>query len=940
MVSATRSTCPYCGTGCGVIIETVGAGKTAKIVDVRGDPDHPANFGRLCSKGASLHLTTGLTGRALVPEYRAARGAPRQRVSWDAALDAAAERFAAIIREHGPDAVAFYVSGQLLTEDYYVFNKLARALVGTNNIDSNSRLCMSSAVAGYKATLGADAVPGCYEDIALADLFLLAGSNTAWAHPVLFRRIEDAKAKNPELKIIVVDPRRTDTAAMADLHLAITPGSDTILYSAMLHVLLWEGLVDDAFIAAHTSGFAALRAQVRELTPAAAAASCGISADDIVTAARWFGAAKAPLSMWCQGLNQSAHGTANNAALIHLHLATGTIGRPGMGPFSLTGQPNAMGGREVGAAANLLPGHRRLDDADDRAELARLWGVPSLPAAPGKTAIELFDALREGTIKAVWIVCTNPAHSLPDQTRVREALRQAEFVVVQDAYADIETAAYADLFLPAASWGEKEGTVTNSERRISRVRAAVAAPGQARPDWAIAADFARRLGPKVMRSGIHADGAGDALKEVPLGDTARLFEFTDAAQVFAEHVATTRGRDLDIGGLSHALLERDGPQQWPYPAGATAGQARLYGDRRFATADGRACFVPLTFNLTAEAPDARFPLRLTTGRLRDQWHGMSRTGRAARLCAHEAAPRLLLNPADLERRGFKEGDLARISSRRGEIVLPVAASDELKPGQAFAAMHWGGRSLSHAGVNQLTLPLADPVSKQPELKHAAIRIERAELPWRLVALRAASSPKGTSFRASTTPEEEVLLWRERLARLLPDFDYAALTLAGRDHPLLALNVACAQPVTEDRLAAMAALLDLGECTVYRDPRRGIVKMARIDAAGDQLQGLLLAGETAAADWLHDLMTSGRPLGELRRWLFAPVAKPPLALPPAGRTVCNCFGVTDTEIKALLAQGLDLAAVQAQLKCGSSCGSCLPELRRMAAKVDVSAALSG
>ena len=931
LLRETRSTCCYCGTGCGVIIETVGAGAAAKIVGVRGDPEHPANFGRLCSKGASLHLTTQLTGRALVPEYRATRDQARRAVDWDTALDAAAERFAAIIAEHGPDAVAFYVSGQLLTEDYYVFNKLARAVVGTNNIDSNSRLCMSSAVAGYKATLGADAVPCSYADIALADLFLLAGSNAAWAHPVLFRRIEDARAANPELKIIVVDPRRTDTAAMADLHLAITPGSDVILYSAMLHVLLWEGLVDEAFIAAHTNGFAALRAQLRELTPAAAAASCGVSADDIVTAARWFGAARAPLSMWCQGLNQSSHGTANNAALIHLHLATGKIGQPGMGPFSLTGQPNAMGGREVGAMANLLPGHRTPSDAADRVELAALWGVPALPATPGKTAVDMFDALREGQIKAVWIACTNPAHSLPDQTRVREALQKAEFVVVQDAFADIETAAYADLLLPAASWGEKEGTVTNSERRISRVRAAVAPPGEARADWKIAADFARRLAARVGADeapALQGGRAGNALLAVADGDTAQHFAFADAAEIFAEHVATTRGRDLDIGGLSHAVLERDGPQQWPYPTGATSGQARLYADHRFATADGRACFVPLSFNLTAEAPDARFPLRLTTGRLRDQWHGMSRSGRAARLCAHEPAPRLLLHPADLDRRGFKEGDLARVASRRGEIVLPVSASEELKPGQAFAAMHWGGRSLSHAGVNQLMLAATDPVSKQPELKHAAIRVERAELPWRLVLLRAAET---------AAPEEELLVWRARLAHFLPQFDYAALTLAGRDHPLLALNVAGAEAVADDRLALLVAALDLNEATVYRDPRRGIVKMARIDAAGDQLKGLLLAGETAAADWLRELMLSGRPLGELRRWLFAPTAQPPAGLAPAGRTVCNCFGVADTDIKALLGQGLALEQVQAQLKCGSSCGSCLPELRRMAAQAVVTVA---
>ncbi len=924
-VSETRSVCCYCGTGCGVIIETVGAkvgskvgsGETAKIINVRGDPDHPANFGRLCSKGASLHLTTQRTGRALVPELRTSRAESRVPVSWDTALDTAAERFAAIIKAHGPDAIAFYISGQLLTEDYYVFNKLARGLVGTNNIDSNSRLCMSSAVAGYKATLGSDAVPCSYDDIALSDLFLLAGSNTAWAHPIVFRRIEDAKVKNPELKIIVVDPRHTDTAAMADLHLAITPGSDVILYSTMLHVMLWEGLVDEAFIAAHTTGFSTLRDKVRELTPAAAAATCGVAADDIVKAARWFGQAKAPLSMWCQGLNQSTHGTSNNAALIHLHLATGKIGQPGMGPFSLTGQPNAMGGREVGAMANLLPGHRDLSNAADREELAALWGVPSIPDQPGKTAVELFDALHEGKIKAVWIACTNPAQSMPDQTKVREALVKAEFVVVQDAYADIETATFADLLLPAASWGEKEGTVTNSERRISRVRAAVSPPGEARPDWEIAAEFARRLGGKL----------GEKLgtpKVLPTGradDTAnRLFKFNDAAEIFAEHVGLTVGRDLDMSGMSHAILEKNGPQQWPFPQGAQGGQARLYADHRFATADGRALFAPLTFTLTAEATDARYPLRLTTGRLRDQWHGMSRTGRAARLAAHEPTPRLLLNMLDIERRGFKPGELARIKSRRGEIILPVSPSDELKPGQAFIAMHWGARSLSHAGVNQLMLSAFDPISKQPELKAAAIRIEPVELPYRLIALRAADDAQ--------VADEQVLRWRDLLAKLLPSFDYAAVTLAGREHPFVMLSVANAMPLSKEMLDKLVAVLELEECTAYSDPHRAIVKRAKADATSDRLLGVLLAGETSAADWLRDLMASGQSIGELRRWLFAATAKPPLAMASAGRTVCNCFGVTETQINDLYRQGADLDALQAQLKCGTSCGSCLPELRRM------------
>jgi assimilatory nitrate reductase catalytic subunit len=933
VASGTRSVCCYCGTGCGVIIETDVPGtlpaersggtlSQVRITQVRGDAAHPANFGRLCSKGSSLHLTTQRSGRALVPELRESRTVLRAPTSWDTALETAAGRFAAIIRQHGPDAVAFYISGQLLTEDYYVFNKLARGLIGTNNIDSNSRLCMSSAVAGYKATLGSDAVPCSYEDIALADLFLLAGSNTAWTHPIVFRRIEDAKAKNPALKIIVVDPRRTDTAAMADLHLSINPGSDVILYCAMLHVMQWEGLVDDAFIAAHTTGFSALRDKVREISPAVAAVACGVAAEDVVTAARWFGQAKAPLSLWCQGLNQSIHGTSSNAALIHLHLATGKIGQPGMGPFSLTGQPNAMGGREVGAMANLLPAHRDLASAEDRAELAALWGVERIPEQPGKTAVELFDALREGKIKAVWIACTNPAHSLPDQARVREALNRAMFVVVQDAFTDIETAAYADVFLPATSWGEKEGTLTNSERRISRVRAAVAAPGEARADWAIAAEFARRLAGKL------ADGEATDEK-VGAGDTAaHLFNFASPAEIFAEHVSLSVGRDVDMSGLSYAVLDAQGPQQWPYPRGATSGQARLYADHRFATPDGRAVFAPLDFALTAEATDARYPLRLTTGRLRDQWHGMSRTGRSARLAAHEPAPRLLLNAVDIERRGFKPGDLVKVKSRRGAIILPLAASEDIKPGQAFFAMHWGARSLSHAGVNELMIPAFDPVSKQPELKAAAIGIERLDLPWRLIALRAAEDQE--------EGEEQILQWRTALARLLPRAAYASVTLAGRDQPLVVLSMAHATPLPRALCDELLGLLDMAGSMAYNDPQRDIIKRVKVDAASDRLLGVLLAGETAAAGWLQDLMASGAPVGELRRWLFAPSSKPPLAMASAGRTVCNCFGVSETQINALYSQGADLETVQARLKCGTSCGSCLPELRRMAVAAKVTA----
>ncbi len=898
MATETRSICCYCGTGCGVIIESA----DDRIVGVRGDPEHPANFGRLCSKGNTLHLAAVNTGRATVPLLRESRAVLPAPTNWDNALDVAAERFAAIIREHGPDAVAFYVSGQLLTEDYYVFNKLARALVGTNNIDSNSRLCMSSAVAAYKATLGSDAVPCSYADIDLADLMLIAGSNTAFAHPIVFRRIEAAKEKNPDLKLIVIDPRRTDTAASADLHLAITPGSDALLYSAMLHVLLWEGLTDNAFIAQHTNGFSDLRTQLTEFTPGAVATACGVKAEEIVTAARLFGNAKAPLSFWCQGLNQSIHGTANGAALIHLHLATGKIGQPGMGPFSLTGQPNAMGGRETGTMANLLPGHRDINNPTDRAELAALWHIPALPEKPGKTAVELFNALADGSIKAVWIACTNPAQSLPDLAKVRTALTKAEFVVVQDAWGDTETCAFADLLLPAATWGEKDGTVTNSERRISRVRAAVAPPGEARADWRIARDFALKLSEKV----------GD-------GKTA-LFDFHSVEEVYAEYVKTTIGRDLDIGGLSHETLDRLGPLQWPVRDGI--GTDRLYTDHRFAFPDGKAKFIPIDTRLTAEAPDARHPFRLLTGRLRDQWHGMSRTGRVPRLYSHEPEPRIEIHASDLHRRSWQEGQLMRVKSRRGEIVLPLAVSEAVKPGQSFVAMHWGARSLSHDGINALTIPAFDPVSKQPELKHAALRIEPATLPWRMVVLR---SPE-----LAADANEKVLAWRARLAPLLAGFDYATLTLDGRERPLIALRIALAAPLPAERIEQIATILEMpaAACLAYRDPGKHVIKRARIE--DERLTGILLAGEDQAADWLRAALRDGVPIDELRRWIFAPRAAPPVATVAPRKVICNCLDVSEDQIRREIAAGADLTALQDKLKCGTSCGSCVPEIKRMLA----------
>ncbi|MDQ7985661.1 molybdopterin-dependent oxidoreductase [Pseudomonas sp. G34] len=899
----TASTCCYCGVGCGVLIEHDGE----RIVGVSGDPAHPANFGKLCSKGASLHLTGDPAARALYPELRLGKGLGRVRTDWDSALDHAADVFAATIREHGPDSVAFYISGQLLTEDYYAFNKLARALVGTNNIDSNSRLCMSSAVVGYKRSLGADAPPCSYEDIEQADTLLIIGSNMAYAHPILFRRLEAAKAGNPQMKVIVVDPRRTDTCDLADLHLAIAPGSDVALLHGVLHLLLEQGRIDHAFIAAHTEGFDSLQTLVADYPPARVAERCAISEADLRRCADWIGSSPRFLSLWCMGVNQSTAGTAKNAAIINLHLATGQIGKAGSGPFSLTGQPNAMGGRETGSLSNLLPGHREVANPEHRAEVAAYWGVDRLPETPGLSAIELFDAVGSGSIKALWIACTNPAQSLPDQHKVHQALRDCPFVVVQEAFATTETCRYADLLLPAASWGEKEGTVTNSERRVSRVRRAVAAPGEARADWAITCDFARRLEARLP------------------GAPAGLFAFSAAEQLFEQYKVLTRGRDLDLCGLSYGLLEARGPQQWPFPEGAEIGTARLYGDRRFPTANGRARFVAEAYQPPREQGAEGYPLTLNTGRLRDQWHGMSRTGTAARLFAHAEEPLLGLHPLDMAQRQLEDGTLVEVRSRRGALVLRVQTDASLQPGQAFLPMHWGDRFLKGLGINALTLPAFDPLSKQPELKHAGIEVQAIDLPWTFHALI----------------EGDVQQRLEALRPLCETFAYASFGLAGREASALVMRVAHHHAPAQELLDRLHQHLGLSDGPVmrYDDPHSGpgalpIHKRVRID--GGRLTGFALGGETQARNWLRDLWQNQTSLDDdtgrsLRRWLLAPLESPPgQTRRQTGKTLCTCMNVSEAAVREGIERGGDLITLKQNLGCGTQCGSCVPEIKRLLA----------
>jgi assimilatory nitrate reductase catalytic subunit len=884
-----KSTCCYCGVGCGVIIKT----ENDQIVDVKGDPDHPANFGRLCTKGSTLHLTAKLDARALYPELRTSRNAPRQRATWDESLEFVVDKFAQTIQKYGPDSVAFYISGQLLTEDYYVFNKLAKGLIGTNNVDTNSRLCMSSAVSGYKVTLGADAPPACYEDIDHTECLFIAGSNTAFAHPIIFRRIEDAKAKNPNMKVVVVDPRRTDTAQFADLHLAILPGTDVALFNGLLHVMLWEGLLDMQYIRNHTEGFEALKETVREYTPKMVADICGISEKDIIQAAKWFGTGPT-LSMYCMGLNQSIHGTDKNAALINLHLATGQIGKLGAGPFSLTGQPNAMGGREVGGMANLLSGHRDLANPEHRAEIAKFWGVDEVPATAGKTAVEMFDAVKKGEIKAIWIACTNPAHSMPDLNSVLEALNTAELVVLQDAFNNTDSNQYADVIFPATTWGEKEGTVTNSERCITRVQGAVTKPGEARNDWEIVVDFAQRLEKKLVK-------------------TKTLFDYPTAESVFNEHRETTRNRDLDITGLSYQILETQGPQQWPFRTGETTGQARLYTDGVFQKPNGKAQFHNAVYKGTADKTDARHPLHLLTGRLRDQWHGMSRTGTIAQLYNHVDEPVISMNADDMTRRQLKTGDIVKLSNKRGKLNIRVQTSEEVKPAETFIPMHWGSQFMNGLGVNALMPSAFDKTSKQPELKHTAIKIEKLDLPWQMTVMRSCND----------------LHLIAEVRKLLPHFDYATCGLFGRDNGMVVLRAShhsMPDIAVIDQLDQLLGMIEGAPMLNYDDAKRGISK--RILVEHGQVTGVRLIGETLAADWLKQVMQQGEFTDELRRWALAPLSTPPNGQKSRGKIICNCFDVSENEIIETCEAGADLQTLQAKLKCGTNCGSCVPELKRL------------
>ncbi len=702
-----RAQCPYCGVGCGLELKAgdpaPGRQAGSPAWSVRGDRLHPSSLGQVCIKGATVAETLD-HNRLVQPQWRERLDQPFRPIDWEQAFAILINQIQQTLASQGPSGLAMYGSGQFLTEDYYVANKLFKGALGSNNFDANSRLCMSSAVSGYARSLGSDGPPCCYEDLDLADLVLLIGTNTADCHPVLFQRLLKRKRKaKGALQIVVVDPRATATSDAADLHLAIRPGTDLVLLHGIGHLLLDRGALDRPFIAQHTEGFAALATLWQAWTPERVSALCGIGTSQLEQLAQLWAASTTVLSLWSMGVNQSREGTATVGGLINLHLVSGQIARPGAGPFSLTGQPNAMGGREAGGLAQLLPGYRAIANPADRAAVERHWGFGpgAIAAEPGLAVWQQVEAMERGEIGLWWVAATNPLVSLPWLDRVRAAAHNCPLVVLSEAYAGTETAAVAHLLLPAAQWSEKAGVMTNSERRVTLCPAFRQPPGEARADWEIFAEVGRRLG------------------------YGRQFSFDSAAAVWQEFSALTAGRICDLSGLSHGLLAEHGPQHWPFPRGCApgAGQTRLYGDRRFATASGRAHLIAEQPLGLAEPPCDDFPLVLSVGRYLGHWHTMTRTGQVERIRQRHPEPLLEVHPQDAQRHGLVDGGQGLVRSRRGAVAAKVQVTDRIRPGTVFLPMHWGASQELACEANRLMHELGCPISKQPELKAAAVTLE-------------------------------------------------------------------------------------------------------------------------------------------------------------------------------------------------------------------------
>jgi assimilatory nitrate reductase catalytic subunit len=888
MNAPTRTTCPYCGVGCGVL-----ASPRNGHVEIAGDGEHPANAGRLCSKGSALADTLGPEDRLLYPHIG------ERRVDWDDALDFVASGFSRIIAEHGPDAVALYVSGQLLTEDYYVANKLMKGYIGTANIDTNSRLCMASAVAGHKRAFGADVVPGCYEDFELADLVVLVGSNTAWCHPVIYQRIVQAKERRPQMKVVVVDPRHTPTCDLADLHLPVKAGSDVSLFTGLLAFLHRNGCTDTSFVAEHTVNVTETLAVALE-TAEHVAKTCGVDRARLLEFYELFARTERVITAFSMGVNQSSAGTDKVNSIINCHLLTGRIGRPGMGPFSITGQPNAMGGREVGGLANMLAAHLELESAPHREIVQRFWGSPRIASRDGWKAVDLFEAIHERRIKAVWIMATNPVVSLPDADRVRAALRRCELVVVSDCAARTDTLDLAHVRLPASAWGEKDGTVTNSERRISRQRAFLPPPGESRPDWWAIAEVAKRMG------------------------FAAGFAFDSAHDIFVEHAALSGTqnegtRAFDIGGL--ATLTREeydalAPIQWPVPARGHAGTARLLANGRFFHSGGKARFVPTRPATPRNAPDEDFPFVLNTGRIRDQWHTMTRTGRSSRLAEHLPEPYLDMHAQDALLAGVRDGELVRVSSRWGSAAARVRTSGEMARGALFMPIHWSAANSSDARVGAVVNPVVDVISGEPEFKHTPARVEPLRLDWH-----------GVLYTREPIAELDVTWWT-----CIRGDGFVRYELGGRNLRPWTEAMRERQSWARALLRAVSADADYLD---YVDSGSGVYRGAHV--IDNRLAGCLCVAPTPhlpSRTWLTGLFAKPSLDDTDRRSLLA--GRPLQATADAGPTVCSCFRVGRNAIQsAVECHRLTTAAqVGEHLGAGTNCGSCLPEIRQLLATLAI------
>jgi assimilatory nitrate reductase catalytic subunit len=849
------STCPYCGVGCGI---------TATDGVITGDATHPANAGKLCVKGATLAQTLDDSRRLLTPFMHG------QPTSWDNALDHAAAGFKAAIAQHGPDSVAFYGSGQFLTEDYYVANKLMKGFIGSANMDTNSRLCMASTVSGHRRAFGEDVVPGAYADIEEADLLIFVGANAAWCHPVLFERAQATRAARGT-KIVVIDPRRTASAALADLHLPIAPDADILLFSRLLTEIAARGALNESYIARHTNGFHAALA-------ASGTGDTGIPEADLETFFDWFCRTEKTVTFFSQGVNQSTSGSDKVNAIINVHLATGRIGRPGMGPFSLTGQPNAMGGREVGGLANQLAAHLMLDSAPDRAVVAEFWGVKQTAAKPGLKAVDMFDAVLAGKIKAIFIAATNPAESLPRATRIRAALEACPLVVVADCW-PTETTRLADIILPAAGWSEKDGTVTNSERCISRQRAFRPAPGEAKPDWWMFTELARRMG------------------------FAHAFPYQTQADIFREHAALSGFRNpgtrkfniSHLAAISDAEYDALTPFQWGGP--------RLFGDGAFATPDQKARFIAVQPPATAKR-DASYPFTLNTGRLRDQWHTMTRTGFVPTLMAGDAEAHVSLSPADAAAQNITDGTLVRLTTRHGSLVLPARLSPGQRASELFAAMHWTEAHSPAGTINRLTGPARDPHSGQPASKHERAALTPLPTLWHGVLVTNLEPAMDGQFHAARVPLEDGL---------------HRVSLAGWK-PL------AAGEKRGDWAAKLCGATQTAERVEFTDPARSTYRLGIFN--GNQCDAALfiapdksrLPDAAALAEMIKSARLENRTI--LLRGTLA-------AAPPRAKILCVCHNVTAPVIQAAIRAGAkNLKAIGAACKAGTNCGSCKGELAEL------------